>query len=54
MPRAEIALVVAAIGIKAGIVSPALLSMTVVVVLVTTFITPPLVKAAFRGMREQE
>lgn len=49
MPRAEIALVIAAIGTKAGIVSPALLSMTVMITLVTTLITPILVKIAFRG-----
>jgi Kef-type K+ transport system membrane component KefB len=49
MPRAEIALVIAATGIKAGIVGPELLSITVMIVLVTTLVTPLLVKIAFRG-----
>lgn len=49
MPRAEIGLVIAAIGTKAGIVGPELLSITVIIVLVTTLITPILVKIAFRG-----
>ncbi len=49
MPRAEIALVIAAIGTEAGIIDSALLSITVMIVLVTTLITPILVKIAFRG-----
>lgn len=49
IPRAEVALVIAAIGIKAGIVDPALLSITVLIVLVTSLITPLLIKQAFKG-----
>jgi Kef-type K+ transport system membrane component KefB len=49
MPRAEVALVMAAIGVKAGVVGQALLSMTVMVVLVTSLITPALVKFVFKG-----
>lgn len=49
MPRAEVALVMAAIGIKAGVVGGALLSMTVMVVLVTSLVTPVMVKLAFKG-----
>ncbi len=48
MPRMEVALVAAAIGIKAGIVTPELLSMTVVIVLVTALVTPTLVKHVFK------
>ncbi len=48
MPRAEVALVMAAIGVRANVVSPSLLSMTVMVVLLTSLITPPLVKFAFK------
>jgi Kef-type K+ transport system membrane component KefB len=54
MPRAEVALVMAAIGISAWKANPALLpempalfSMTVMVVLVTSLVTPPIVKLAF-------
>ncbi len=49
MPRAEVALVMAAIGIKSGAVGPALLSMTVMVVLVTSLVTPAMVNLVFRG-----
>jgi len=49
MPRAEVALVVAAIGIKANIVDSTLFSITVMIVLVTSLITPLLVKYAFKG-----
>ena len=53
MPRAEVALVVAAIGIKAGIVTPALFSITVAIVLFTSLITPIMVKIAFKGAQEE-
>ena len=49
MPRAEVALVVAAIGIKANVVDSTLFSITVMIVLVTSLITPLLVKYAFKG-----
>lgn len=49
MPRAEVALIMAAIGIKSGAVGQALLSMTVMVVLVTSLVTPTLVKLTFKG-----
>jgi Kef-type K+ transport system membrane component KefB len=48
MPRAEIALVIAAIGVKTGVVTPVLLSITVMIVLVTTLVTPVLVNLAFK------
>ncbi len=54
MPRMEVALVVAAIGIKAGIVTAELLSMTVIVVLVTALVTPPLVKYAFKETQAEK
>jgi Kef-type K+ transport system membrane component KefB len=50
MPRAEVALVMAAIGVKTGVVGDALLSMTVVVVLVTSLVTPFLARIAFKGL----
>ncbi|MCJ7719992.1 MAG: cation:proton antiporter [Candidatus Hadarchaeum sp.] len=53
MPRAEVALVVAAIGIKAGIVTPTLFSITVAIVLFTSLITPIMVKIAFKGAQEE-
>jgi Kef-type K+ transport system membrane component KefB len=51
LPRAEIALVIAAIGVKAGIATPALLSVTITIVLITTLVTPMLASLAFRGPR---
>ncbi len=54
MPRAEVALVMAAIGINANIVSPSLFSMTIMVILATTLITPPLIKIAFKGQQKEK
>lgn len=54
MPRAEVALVMATIGVRAGVVSDALVSMTVMVVLVTSLVTPPLMKIAFKGAPQEE
>ena len=48
MPRAEVALVMAATGVAAGVVGKELLSMTVMVVLVTSLVTPALLKLVFR------
>jgi len=53
MPRAEVALVVAAIGIKAGIVTSALFSITVAIVLATSLITPIMVKRVFKGAPQE-
>lgn len=50
IPRAEVALVIAAIGFKTGIIGPELLSITVLIVLVTTLITPLLIQQAFKGI----
>jgi len=54
MPRAEVALIMAAIGSRANVVGPSLLSMTVMVVLLTSLVTPPLVKIAFKGTIKKE
>ncbi len=54
MPRAEVALVMAAIGVKAGVVGGTLFSMTILVVLVTSLITPVLFKLAFKGVLEEK
>jgi Kef-type K+ transport system membrane component KefB len=48
MPRAEVALVMAATGVAAGVVGKELLSMTVMVVLVTSLVTPALLKLVFK------
>ncbi len=53
MPRAEVALVIAAVGIKTGLVSQSLLPMTVMVVLVTSLITPLLVNLTFKGAHSE-
>jgi len=54
MPRAEVALIVASIGMEAGIVTADLLSITVMVVLVTSLITPLMVKYAFKGAADSK
>ncbi|MGC8816982.1 MAG: cation:proton antiporter [Candidatus Hadarchaeum sp.] len=54
MPRAEVALIMASIGVKAGVVGQSLLSMTVMVVLLTSLVTPVLVKIAFKGAEREK
>ena len=47
MPRMEVALIIASIGVSSGAVRPQLFSMTVLVVVVTSLLTPFLLKRAF-------
>lgn len=53
MPRAEVALIMASIGVKASVVGQSLLSMTVMIVLLTSLVTPPLLKFAFKGAERE-
>lgn len=53
VPRGEVALVIAAIGVKSGVVSHSLLSLTVLIVLATTVVAPLLIKYSFRIFRER-
>jgi Kef-type K+ transport system membrane component KefB len=57
IPRAEVALVIASIGLKAGIltgpVGAQLFTITVAIVLVTSLITPIMIKRAFKGAQEE-
>ncbi|GIP23616.1 cation:proton antiporter [Paenibacillus sp. J22TS3] len=46
--RGEVALIIAAIGQEAGLLAPEMMSVLVIVVLVTTLVTPPLMKLFFR------
>jgi Kef-type K+ transport system membrane component KefB len=46
--RGEVGLIIAAIGVNYGILSPEVFTVAVFVVLVTTIITPPLVRWSFR------
>lgn len=48
IPRMEVALIIASLGLTAGVMSQFVYSLTVAMVLVTTLITPPLLKLAFR------
>ncbi|TZE81294.1 cation:proton antiporter [Calorimonas adulescens] len=47
IPRGEVALIIVNLGLKMGIVTPRLFTTSVLVVLVTTLITPPLLKMSF-------
>jgi Kef-type K+ transport system membrane component KefB len=47
IPRMEVALIIASIGVSSGVVGPQLLSMTVLVVVVTSLLTPFLLKRTF-------
>ncbi|MFN8376418.1 MAG: cation:proton antiporter [Anaerolineae bacterium] len=46
--RGEVGLIIAAIGVNAGILAPEVFAVVVFVVLVTTLITPPLLRWSFR------
>lgn len=47
IPRGEVALIIVNLGLKMGIVTPRLFTTSVLLVLVTTLITPPLLKMSF-------
>lgn len=50
--RGEVALIIAAIGLEAGLVSQAYYTSVIIVVILTTLVTPPLVKALFKRLPE--
>jgi len=50
LPRGEVGLIFAAIGKSLGVISDALFSAVVLMVIVTTLIAPPLLKLALSGM----
>jgi Kef-type K+ transport system membrane component KefB len=47
IPRGEVGLVFAAYGATTGVLTPALQAAVIVMVIVTTFIAPPLLRVAF-------
>lgn len=52
--RGEVGLIVAAVGISEGIIGPEIFSIIVGVVIVTTLLTPPLLRALFAGQSHQK
>jgi monovalent cation:proton antiporter-2 (CPA2) family protein len=52
--RGEVALIIAGIGLETKLLSNELFTVLVVVVLVTTIVTPPLMKAIFKGQQMEE
>ncbi|MBO8163390.1 MAG: cation:proton antiporter [Brevibacillus sp.] len=51
--RGEVALIIASIGLQANLLAPWMFTVTVVVVLVTTLVTPPLLKVFFRDRPDE-
>jgi Kef-type K+ transport system membrane component KefB len=49
MPRGEVALIVALVGLQSGIVSQSTYAIVVFMTLVTTFLAPPLLRSVLRG-----
>jgi Kef-type K+ transport system membrane component KefB len=49
--RGEVGLIVASVGVGAGLIKTELFSVVTVIVLVTTLVTPPLLRKAF-GSKE--
>jgi monovalent cation:proton antiporter-2 (CPA2) family protein len=52
--RGEVALIIAAIGLEAALLSQEMFAVLVVVVLVTTIVTPPIMKLFFKSNPQQE
>jgi Kef-type K+ transport system membrane component KefB len=48
VPRMEVALIIASMGLTAGVMSSFIYSLTVAMVLITTVVTPVLIRVAFR------
>ena len=53
IPRGEVGLIFATIGLTGKIITPGEYAIIITVVVITTFITPPLLKLAFRGKTKQ-
>lgn len=51
IPRGEVGLIFASFGLTSGILSPDLYSALLVVIALTTFLTPPLVRPLFAGLQ---
>jgi len=49
MPRGEVTLIIAGIGLAAGAITPAIFAVAVMMTILTTLIAPPLLIAAFHG-----
>jgi Kef-type K+ transport system membrane component KefB len=52
IPRAEVALIIANLGRSLGIINEAIFTSTILMVVVTTLITPPLLKKAYDGKND--
>jgi Kef-type K+ transport system membrane component KefB len=52
MPRGEVGLIFAAIGKSLGVINDALFSAVVLTVIVTTLLSPPLLKLALGSARD--
>jgi Kef-type K+ transport system membrane component KefB len=48
IPRGEVGLIFAAVGAKLGVVDPRTYGAVVIMVMVTTFVTPPALTWAFK------
>jgi monovalent cation:proton antiporter-2 (CPA2) family protein len=51
--RGEVALILAALGLEKGMIEPAMFTILIVVVLITTLVTPPLLKVMFREKQNE-
>jgi Kef-type K+ transport system membrane component KefB len=47
IPRAEVAIIIANLGVKMGVVNQSMMASVILMVLVTTLITPSLLKVSF-------
>lgn len=54
MPRGEVGMVVAQIGLGMGVISPHVYGVTVFMAVMTTLLAPPLLRLAYRGVKPQQ
>ncbi len=52
IPRAEVALIIARTGYESGVIGSEIVSLVLILVIVTTLVTPPLLKKALVGVEE--
>jgi Kef-type K+ transport system membrane component KefB len=54
VPRGEVGMVVAQIGLRINVISPGIYGVVVLVAVITTLIAPVLLNSSFRGVEEQQ
>ena len=51
VPRGEVGIIVALVGLRSHIISDAVYSVVIVMTVVTTLLSPPIMRALLKGMK---